>query len=131
MPTLDEVVALAAAEKRRVLLEIKVDERRQRYPDVEEKVLAVLDRHRMVGATVVMAFEADTWRRLRALRPDIVVGALYSAGMLRNSGRNARQVLEEAGRTGIRFVGLHQSLVDEQAVTAARAALRAARVSGR
>ena len=46
VPTLDQVVALAAAGKRQMLLEIKTDEQRRRYPGIEEKVFAVLDRHR-------------------------------------------------------------------------------------
>ena len=39
-------MALAAAGKRQMLLEIKIDEQRRRYPGIEEKVLAILDRHR-------------------------------------------------------------------------------------
>jgi len=46
VPTLDEVVALAAAGQRQMLLEIKTDDRKRRYPGIEEKVMAVLDRHR-------------------------------------------------------------------------------------
>src|SRR5690349_20461223 len=65
IPTLDEVVALAAAGKRQMLLEIKPDDRRRRYPGIEEKVFAVLDRHHYTPSAVVMAFEAETWRRVR------------------------------------------------------------------
>ena len=56
IPTLGEVAAAAAEGRRRMLLEIKTDERGQRYPGIEEKVLAVLDRHGMTSSTVVMAF---------------------------------------------------------------------------
>ena len=122
IPTLGEVAALAAGGKRRMLLEIKLDERRQRYPAIEEKVMAVLDRHGMIGATVVMAFERDTWQRVRALRPDVAAGALYSPNTLRTAGQTPRQVIEEARQSGLRFVGLHQSLVDEAVVSAARSA---------
>ena len=55
LPTLDEVVALAARARRQMLLEIKLDERGQRYPGIEEKVLDALDRHGMAAATVVMS----------------------------------------------------------------------------
>jgi glycerophosphoryl diester phosphodiesterase len=79
VPTLDQVVALAVAGKRQILLEIKTDEQRQRYPGIEEKVFAVLDRHRFVPFTVLMAFEGATWRRVRQLRPEARVAALYSA----------------------------------------------------
>ncbi|MCI0546798.1 MAG: hypothetical protein L0027_05890 [Candidatus Rokubacteria bacterium] len=122
VPTLDEVVALAAGSGRRLLLEIKVDDRRQRYPGIEEKVVALLDRHRMIGTTVVMAFEAATWQRLREIRPDVRAGALYSPRMLQGTGRTAAVEIEAVRRAGVAFVGLHQALVDEPAVAAARAA---------
>ena len=121
IPTLDEVVALAAAGGRQILLEIKVDAGKARYPGIEERVLAVLDRHGMAAATVVMAFEAETWRRVRALRPEIRAGALYSARALPSASAVAR-ALSEAGGAGVGFVGLAYSLVTPEAVAEARKA---------
>jgi glycerophosphoryl diester phosphodiesterase len=120
IPTLDDVVAVAAAGKRRMLLEIKPDDRRQRYPGIEEKVMAVLDRHGVVSATVVMAFERETWRRVRELRPDVTAGALYSPNTLRSMGSTLARELEAARSAGVRVIGLHQDLVDGSIVTAAR-----------
>jgi glycerophosphoryl diester phosphodiesterase len=127
IPMLDEVAALAARAHRRMLLEIKVDERRERYPGIEEKVLGALDRGGMAGAAVVMAFEPETWRRVRELRPDVAAGALYSPGTLRARGATVAQALEEAREAGAGFIGLHQALVDEETVRSAR---RAALVLG-
>jgi glycerophosphoryl diester phosphodiesterase len=121
LPTLDEVVAVAARAGRRLLLEIKVDPARARYPGIEERVLAVLDRHRMADATVVMAFEPDTWRRVRALRPDVVAGALYSARALQPGAAVAR-VIDEARAAGVGFVGLQHPLVTAEVATRAREA---------
>lgn len=120
IPTLDEVVALAAAGKRQILLEIKTDERRERYPGIEEKVFAVLDRHRYTPFTVVMAFEGATWRRVRQLRPDARVAALYSARML----PPAAVVPELAAlrQAGVTFVGLDQALVTAEVAKQARLA---------
>jgi glycerophosphoryl diester phosphodiesterase len=120
IPTLDEVVALAAAGKRQILLEIKTDERRERYPGIEEKVFAVLDRHRYTPFTVVMAFEGATWRRVRQLRPDARVAALYSARML-----PAAAVVPELAalrQAGVTFVGLDQALVTAEVAKQARLA---------
>jgi glycerophosphoryl diester phosphodiesterase len=120
LPTLDEVAAVAAKGKRRMLLEIKVDPSRARYPGIEEKVLAILDRHGMAGSTVVMAFEASTWRRVRELRPDVATCALYSARMLgRTSLAEELQTLRSAG---VRFIGVEHTAVDAAAVAQARAA---------
>ena len=120
VPTLDQVVALAAAGKRQMLLEIKTDEKRRRYPDIEEKVFAVLDRHRFTPFAIVMSFEAETWRRLRQLRPDARVGALYSARML-PAGEMERE-LASLHQAGIGFVGLEQRLVSADVARRARLA---------
>ncbi len=120
VPTLDEVAAVAAKSKRRMLLEIKVDASRARYPGIEEKVLAILDRHGMAGSTVVMAFEAPTWRRVRELRPDVVTCALYSASMLGRTSLAAE--LDALRSAGVRFIGVEHTAVDAAVVAQARAA---------
>jgi len=120
IPTLDDVVVVAAGGKRRMLLEIKPDDRRQRYPGIEEKVVAILDRHGVTGSTVVMAFERETWRRIRELRPDIAAGALYSPGMLRSMRTTLQKEFESARMAGVRVIGLHQDLVDASTVATAR-----------
>lgn len=122
VPTLDEVAAIAARGARRMLVEIKVDERHQRYPGIEEQVLGVLDRHGMSASTVVMAFEPETWRRARALRPDVTSGALYSPRTLRTMGSTVSRELAAARTAGVGVVGLHQALVDGETVAACRRA---------
>jgi glycerophosphoryl diester phosphodiesterase len=121
MPTLDEVLELAAHAKRRLLLEIKVDDRRQRYPGIEEKVLAALDRRMMTPFTVVMAFEAETWRRVLELRPGMLTAALYSPRMVQNRPGGLAAVADEAKAAGVAFLGLHQALVTPDALALARA----------
>ncbi|PWU24903.1 MAG: glycerophosphodiester phosphodiesterase [Candidatus Rokuibacteriota bacterium] len=120
IPTLDEVAGIAAASQRRMLLEIKPDERGQRYPGIEEKVLAILDRHGVASSTVVMAFESETWRRVLDLRPDVAAGALYSQRTLRAAGSTGARELSEAASAGVRFVGLQHTVVGADAVRAAR-----------
>ena len=120
IPTLDQVVELAAAGKRQLLLEIKTDERRQPYPGIEERVLAALDRHRFVPFTVVMAFEGATWRRVRQLRPEARVAALYSSRMLSSFAVDAE--LQALRQAGVAFVGLHQALVTAEVAKQARLA---------
>jgi glycerophosphoryl diester phosphodiesterase len=120
VPTLDQVVALAAAGKRQMLLEIKTDEQKRRYPGIEEKVFAVLDRHRFTPFAIVMSFEAETWRRVRQLRPDARVGALYSARMLPATGIELE--LQSLHQAGVTFVGLEQRMVTADVARQARLA---------
>jgi len=119
VPTLEEVVRLAAQSGRQMLLEIKVDERQQRYAGIEEKVFAILDRHGMTPSTVVMAFEAATWRRVRELRPDAKAGALYSGRTLAALGSDVGREMEAAGKAGVSFVGLQHALVTAETVALA------------
>ena len=120
VPTLDEVIVVASRADRRMLLEIKVDGGRARYPGIEEKVLALLDRHRMAASTVVMAFEPATWKRMRELRPDLAVCALYSARMLGRTSLAAE--LETLRGAGVGFIGLEHTVVDTAALAQARQA---------
>lgn len=122
LPTLDEVAELAARTSRRLLVEIKVGPDRARYPGIEEQVLAVLDRRRMRGESVVMAFERETWRRLRALDPALRTGALYSPRMLQALDLTIADAMDEAIRAGVAFIGLHQALITPAAVAQARQA---------
>jgi glycerophosphoryl diester phosphodiesterase len=120
VPSLDDVVALAMRTRRQMLLEIKVDDRERRYPGIEERVFEVLDRHQAVGATVVMSFERDTWKRVRALRPDVRTCALYSRRTIGDLGSTLRAEVEQAQRAGVAMLGLHQNLVDADTVALAR-----------
>jgi glycerophosphoryl diester phosphodiesterase len=120
LPTLDDVVTLAIATRRQILLEIKLDEAGRRYPGIEEKVFAVLDRHGATAATVVMSFDRDTWRRARALRPDARACALYSRRTIGDLGSTLKQELETARSAGVAVVGLHQGLVDADTVALVR-----------
>jgi glycerophosphoryl diester phosphodiesterase len=121
VPTLDEVAAVAAASGRQLLVEIKVGPGRVRYPEVEERVVAVLDRHGMTDKAIVMAFEPETWRRVRQLRPSLRAGALYSARTL-GAGRPVAQALDDARADGVWHVGLHHALVTPEVVRHAREA---------
>ena len=122
VPSLDEVTGLAMRLRRQMLLEIKLDDRGRAYPGIEEKVFAVLDRHHATSATVVMAFEAETWRRVRALRPDARVAALYSRRTLAGMGASLEREADEAQRAGVTMLGLEQGLVTAEIVARARGA---------
>jgi glycerophosphoryl diester phosphodiesterase len=122
VPTLDEVVQLAQRTGRQMLLEIKVDAAERRYPRIEEKVFEVLDRRQATAATVVMSFERDTWKRVRALRPDARACALYSRRTIGDLGSTLRAELEQAQRAGVSMLGLHQNLVDADVVALVRKA---------
>lgn len=122
LPTLEEVIELAAPSPLRLLVEIKVAGGGTRYPEIEEKVLAILDRHRVTSRAIVMAFEKETVRRVRQLRPEVLAGALYSPRRLERMGSTVEREIEEIRKLGVGFVGLHQALVSPEVVAQARQA---------
>ncbi len=119
VPTLDDVATLAAPTGIGLLVEIKADARRARYPGIEEKALADLDRRGITARTILTSFEADTIRRVRELRPDVRVGALYSPRTMRGRRASVGSEFERLAKAGILFVGLQHSLVTLEAVALA------------
>jgi glycerophosphoryl diester phosphodiesterase len=120
IPTLSEVLALAAPMSVQLLVEIKVDARRQRYPGIEEKVLASLDRHQLASRAIVMAFEEETVRRIRQLRPELRAGGLYSPRSLERARSTVKWEIDALRKLGAHFAGLHQDLVTPEVVEQAR-----------
>lgn len=122
LPTLDEVAALAADASRHLLVEIKTGPGGDRYPGIEEKVLAILDHRGMARTAVVMAFEPATWLRLRELRPALHAGALFSLRGLERTGVPLAATMDFAIQSGVAFVGLEDVLVTARSVEQAREA---------
>lgn len=120
VPRLEEVAELAAPIPLGLLLEIKADARRARYPEIEEKVLAILDRHGVTGRTIVISFEPETVRRVRQLRPDVRAGALFSPRTLRQARLSIGSAIGELSNWGGTFVGLQHSLVTTESLQMAR-----------
>ena len=120
LPSLEEVVALAAPTPVGLLLEIKVDARRARYAAIEEKVFAILDRHGVTMRAIVISFDPETVRRVRQLRPEVRAGALYSPRTLRQTRSSVGSAINEVWKYGGRFVGLQQSLVTAETLELAR-----------
>jgi glycerophosphoryl diester phosphodiesterase len=116
IPTLAELVGLVAPTPLRLLLEIKVAADRRRYPGIEEKVLGILDSRGMAARTIVMAFQEETVRRIRALRPEVSVGGLYEKRDLAEMRSTVEQEIERLRNAGARFIGLHQGLVTAEVV---------------
>ena len=112
IPTLDEVVALAAAGGRRLLLEIKVDAGKARYPGIEERVAGRAgpprhgrhDRgHGLRGG--------DVAARARAPARGPRAGALYSARTLAVPPRPCRARCRRPARPASASSASHHSLV--------------------
>jgi glycerophosphoryl diester phosphodiesterase len=120
IPTLDDVIAVAASGKRRMLLEIKPDERRQRYPGIEEKVVAILDRHGVTGSDGRDGLRARYVATCPRAAPRHHGRRPLFARTLRALGSTLAKELDAAPTAAVSVIVLHQDLVDTSIVAAAR-----------
>jgi glycerophosphoryl diester phosphodiesterase len=122
IPTLAQLLDLLAPSRAQLLLEIKVGAERQRYPGIEEKVLALVRARGLQARTVIMAFEPETVRRVRALDASIRTALLVGRGRVEREGLPAREAVRWAVEVGASHLGLDHRVLDRGVVEAARRA---------
>jgi glycerophosphoryl diester phosphodiesterase len=116
-PTLGELLTLVNR-RVRLLIEIKHPEQGQ-YVGLEEKILALLEAHRMVEKTLVISFDIDDLTRLRQLHPTVRLGGLLSARQV-SEGRSIATLLEEVVAARAQLAGLQHTLLTADVIAAAR-----------
>jgi glycerophosphoryl diester phosphodiesterase len=119
---LTQLLDLLAPSRARLLLEIKVDADRQRYPGIEEKVLAALNARGLADRTVVMAFEPETVKRLRALDPSIDLALLVGRARVERERVPPRDAVRWTRELGASHLGIDYRVLDSSVVEAAREA---------
>jgi glycerophosphoryl diester phosphodiesterase len=122
IPTLSQLLALLGVSRAELLLEIKVGADRQRYPGIEEKVLALVRASRLRERTVIMAFEEETVRRVRALDPSMRTALLVGQRRVQQAGVPAREAVRWAREVGASHLGIDHRILDPGVLEAARAA---------
>jgi glycerophosphoryl diester phosphodiesterase len=122
VPTLAQVLDLLRPGKVELLLEIKVDSSRRRYPGIEEKTLALVSARGLRERVVVMAFEPPTVSRVRELDPTIRTALLVSRGRVDRERARPEDLVRWARDVGATHLGVEHRAVDAALVSAARAA---------
>jgi glycerophosphoryl diester phosphodiesterase len=137
VPTLREVLALAAPAGVALLVEIKtpgpavVYERSHgavtatpgtRYEGLEARVLARLREAGVAERSTVMAFNPAVVAEIRALAPGQMTALLVERRHVESAGASSIEPVEWAARAGANFLGIHYSVCDAKMVAAARAA---------
>lgn len=122
VPTLGQLLDLVVPSSAQLLLEIKVDADRQRYPGIEEKVLALVRARGLAERTVVMGFEPETVRRLRALDPSIRTALLVSKWRLEREWVPARETVRWTRELGATHLGIDHRVLTADVLESARAA---------
>ena len=119
LPTLGQLFDLLAPSRARLLLEIKVDATRRPYPGIEEKVLTLIRSRGLTARVLVMAFQHDTLRRVRALDATIPTVLLISRARMERDGIGA--AVREARDVHASHLAIDHRAIDPATVAAARA----------
>ncbi|HEX3177272.1 MAG TPA: glycerophosphodiester phosphodiesterase family protein [Methylomirabilota bacterium] len=122
VPTLAEVLEVAAPAPVAVLPEIKVDVVRGRYPDIETHVVALLRAYGLTARASVQSFDDATLRRLRALDPALRTMLLVGRVRMVAAMATGADAVRWAQDVGAGDLGIEHRLIDADLVAAARAA---------
>ena len=122
VPTLAQVLDTLKPTSAQLLLEIKVDAGRKPYPGIEEKALALVNARGLRERVIVMAFEAPTLVRVRALDATIRMALLVSKTRVSRERATAADLVRWARDVGATHLGVEYPAVDVALVTAARGA---------
>jgi glycerophosphoryl diester phosphodiesterase len=122
VPTLAQVLDLLGPARAGLLLEIKVDAGRRRYPGIEERCLALLRARGLLDRTLVMAFEPETVRRVGELEPAARTVLLVSRGRTQRERADPAAAVQLAREAGAAWLGINHRLLDATVVAATRQA---------
>lgn len=120
LPTLGQLLDLLAPSRARLLLEIKVGTTRRPYPGMEEKILTLIRTRGLAARVLIMAFQPDTLRRVRALDTAIPTVLLINRARVEREG--AAALVQEARDVRASHLAIDHRAIDTAAVAAARAA---------
>lgn len=122
VPTLTQVLALAAPATVEILPEIKAGLERWRYEGIEEKALALLRSRGMLSRATVQAFDPGTIQRVRALEPTVRTMLLVGRGRVEKERAQPADAVRWARESGATDLGMDHRLIDAGVVQAARQA---------
>jgi glycerophosphoryl diester phosphodiesterase len=121
VPTLAALLDVLAPSGASLLLEIKTDVARRRYPGIEAKVLAMVQARGLITRVRVMAFEPATIRRVRELEPAIRTVLLIGKGRVDRERTNLADLARWAKEIGADDVGIDHHALDADLAMATRA----------
>lgn len=119
VPTLAALLDLIQASRASLLLEIKTDVDKRRYPGIEEKALALVKARHLGSRVRVMAFEEETIRRVRQLEP--ALRTVLLVGRRAAYGERAGAIVNRVTAVGAHDLGIDHRVLDADLAAAVRA----------
>lgn len=121
VPTLDELLDLVKG-KTPIQIEIKVDAKGQRYPNIEQQVVEAVRARGMIGEVIVISFDFPTLKEIKRLEPRIATGALVRADWFSARGNDVERIVRDAiDTTGADYFMPNYAPVTEALVNAVHA----------
>ncbi len=122
VPTLAQVLELAAPAPVEIMPEIKTGLERRRYAGIEEKVVALLRSRGMLSRATVQAFDAATLERVRALEPAVRRMLIVGRSRVEQERAQPADAVRWTREAGATDLGMDHRLIDDGVVRAARGA---------
>src|SRR5215471_8404996 len=119
VPSLAALLDVIQPSRAALLLEIKTDAGRRRYPDIEDRALALVRGRGLLSRVRVMAFEDETIRRVRQVEPAVRTVLLVGSRAAR--GQAAVDIVGRAVAVGAHDLGIDHRALDPALAAAARA----------
>jgi glycerophosphoryl diester phosphodiesterase len=119
VPTLDQPLALAAASKVDVYIEIKVPPT-GRYPGIEAKVVQAVKQAGMAGHVLVISFDLPTLQAMKAADASLPTGWLMQRSTVPAEAKASAQALAGlAKKSGVDNLGISRDYLSAEIVQAA------------
>ena len=119
VPTLDQPLALAAASKVDVYIEIKVPPT-GRYPGIEAKVAQAVKQAGMAGHVLVISFDLPTLQAVKAADASLPTGWLMQrSGVPTEAKASAQALADLAKKSGVDNLGISRDYLSAEIVQAA------------
>jgi glycerophosphoryl diester phosphodiesterase len=120
VPTLASLLELMTPWRAGLLLEIKVDADRRRYPGIEEKVLEQVKARGLLDRTPIMGFQPETIRRVRELEPRAQTVLLVTRAYVDRQRAGVKEIVRWTTECGAATLGIQHSALDARLIAAAR-----------
>ncbi|MCX7838790.1 MAG: glycerophosphodiester phosphodiesterase family protein [Anaerolineae bacterium] len=121
VPTLDELLDVVKG-KTPIQIEIKVDAKGQRYPNIEQQVVEAVRARGMLDEVIVISFNFPTLTEIKRLEPRIATGALVRADWFSARGNDVARIVHDAiDATGADYFMPNYAPVTEALINAVHA----------
>jgi glycerophosphoryl diester phosphodiesterase len=120
IPTLQEVFSLVG-KKAHIHIEIKLDAEKNRYPGIEEKVLAVVQSNQALERTTISSFDFETVRTVAKLEPKIDRRLIVSTDYFRQmglKGKGPADIAADLQAQGGKVVDVDKTYLSDYIITA-------------